>query len=167
MRESWIYFTKLKEKIDPLVEDFLKDSFFKKALEELFSAIEKSNKAFKEKGAFSFCKACAESGITCCGEDLEWKLSPEEFFLNLCLFSQKGESFPLTPNSSTNCLFLGKEGCFLKLVPLFCRNFFCTPLTQHLGKKNLIYIQQTLEEEVILSFKLCEYVKKKLNYLGG
>ncbi|MFN3920816.1 MAG: hypothetical protein ACK4K4_00205 [Caldimicrobium sp.] len=147
-----------------MVEIFLEDAFFKKTLKELSLAIEKSNKFFREKGSFSFCKTCADCGIICCGKGLEWKLSPEEFLINLCLFSQNNESFLFPQNSPEFCLFLGKKGCTLKLVPLFCRNFFCTSLSQYLGEKNLIEIQQAMEEEALLSFKLCEYLKKTLKY---
>ncbi|MFN3504616.1 MAG: hypothetical protein ACK4Y7_00200 [Caldimicrobium sp.] len=148
--------------MEPLFERFIKIPYFMEHLNALSLAILKTNKAFEEKGSFSFCKNCATSGTICCGDGLEWKLSPEEFFINLCLFKLKGKDFSLNNSNSNTCLFLGEKGCSLELVPLFCRNFFCTPLTQHLGLKNLAYIQQTMEDETKLSFTLCEYLKKNL-----
>ncbi|MFN4196836.1 MAG: hypothetical protein ACK4FM_02380 [Caldimicrobium sp.] len=158
-RESWYYFKNLKETMDPFVEKFLKIPSFLEQIKSLKLAILKTNKALEETGSFSFCKNCATKGTICCGEGLEWKLSPEEFFINLCLFKLKEKELYLENPTSETCLFLGQQGCSLELVPLFCRNFFCTPLSQHLGLKNLTYIQQSMEEEAILSFNISEYLK--------
>ncbi len=153
--------------MEPLIEEYIKIPFYREKLEALDKAIQNSKKAFDEAGSFSFCKSCAESGINCCGEGLEWKLSPEEFFINLSLFALKGKAFEIDENNLDNCLFLGKEGCLLELVPLFCRNFFCSNLSKFLGQKRLIFIQETMEEEAHLSFRLCEYLKNNLNLRGG
>lgn len=167
-RESWYYFKNLKEAMDPLVDTFLKIPSFLEQIQSLRLAILKTNIAFEETGSFSFCKTCASKGTICCGEGLEWKLSPEEFFINLCLFKLNEKNFSLACSNSETCLFLGERGCSLELVPLFCRNFFCTPLSKYLGLKNLTYIQHTMEEEAKLSFNVSEYLKKtlKINHKG-
>lgn len=119
MRESLIYFNQLIKKFEPYIEALLKDPSFKEELYKLGLAIQKSNQAFGETGSFAFCKACAESGIICCGKDLEWKLSKEELFINMCLFQLKGKDFKVNTSAEEACLFLGKKGCILELTPLF------------------------------------------------
>lgn len=167
MRESLEYFLNLQKKFIPKLEDLLiKDRFFYEKLFALKKAILRTKRAYQEAGSFLFCGECARKGVKCCGEGLEWKLSAEEFFLNLALFKLEGKSFILHKDLKDECLFLGKDGCILQLTPLFCRNFFCTELKNFLGEEKLIYLQNVLEEEAILTFELCEYLKKK-SILGG
>jgi hypothetical protein len=164
MREALFYFQRLREFFEPvLIPLWQRDTYLRKKVEELAFALEKSKKAFLEKGSFAFCAACAKKGIRCCGEGLEWKLSQEEFFLNLYLFHLENKIFSFPKNSDRDCLFLGERGCVLKLTPLFCRNFFCRELSEFLGPANLIFLQNSLEEEVTLTFELCEYLKKQIN----
>lgn len=167
MRESLIYFKNLKLALEPFVSIFLaKDSLFLRKLKDLDLALEKSRSALRESKAFDFCKACGAEGGTCCGEGLEWKLRPEEFFLNLCLFYWKKRSLILEDFQENTCLFLGERGCKLELVPLLCRNFFCRELSDFLGIRKLREIQAFLGDEANISFQLCEYVKGKLRDEG-
>jgi len=165
MRESLRYFQDLELRLKPWVEPLLGESFFYQKVKALEGALSLSRRAYLEKGSFQFCGECARKGIRCCGEGLEWKLSPEEFFLNLCLFKLSGVEFSLKEKEGS-CLFLGERGCTLLLTPLFCRNFFCTELSLYLGRENLIYLQNAIEEETLLTFELCEYLKGN-NQLKG
>jgi hypothetical protein len=161
MREARIYFQRLKEHFEPFIESSLQEDHpLREKILELSLALDKSKKAFQETGSFAFCSSCAGRGIRCCGEGLEWKLSPEEFFINLILFYLEGRPFTFPETSPEDCLFLGERGCVLKLTPLFCRNFFCKELSEFLGLENLILLQNSLEAEAILTFKICEYLKK-------
>ncbi len=161
MREARIYFERLKEHFEPFIEGSLQgDPYLREKIRELSLALNKSNRAFQERGSFGFCSSCAGRGIRCCGEGLEWKLSPEEFFINLSLFYLEGRSFTFPETSPEDCLFLGERGCILKLTPLFCRNFFCRELSDFLGLENLILLQNSLEDEATLTFEICEYLKK-------
>lgn len=163
MRESLLYFRNLEKAYLPLVDRLMREKpSFLAQLEALNRALMHSKEAFREKKSFAFCADCAKKGIKCCSRDLEWKLRAEEFFLNLCLFKLNGETLILQERSTEDCLFLGEKGCILKLTPLFCRNFFCRELSEFLGRDNLIYLQNILEKEVVLSFNLCEEVKKFL-----
>ncbi|MGC9017643.1 MAG: hypothetical protein ACP5JQ_05645 [Caldimicrobium sp.] len=168
MRESLTYFSNLQKFFHKELEDLIsKDKIFYQKLLALKEAISKTRKAYLKTNSFQFCEECAKKGVKCCGEGLEWKLSPEEFFLNLFLFKLEGKTFSLSHPQKGECLFLGEKGCFLILTPLFCRNFFCTELKNFLGEKNLIYLQNVLEEEALLTFELCEYLKRKGLSLGG
>jgi len=162
MRDSLYYFRRLKEVFEPKVKEFLEDHFFREKLLHLKEAISKTKKAYIETGSFHFCGECARRGIRCCGEGLEWKLSPEEFFLNLCLFYEEGSDFTLTERAKEDCLFLGERGCTLILVPLFCRNFFCSELSAFLGREKLKLLGAIYEEEANLTFRLCEELKTRL-----
>ncbi len=168
MRDSLEYFSKLKDDLSKSLEGFLKeDKYFHEKLLKLKEAIYKTKRAYVETESFLFCKGCAEKGIICCGEGLEWKLSAEEFFLNLALFSLEGKTLSFGNPLKDHCLFLGDKGCVLILTPLFCRNFFCKELQNFLGREKLIYLQSVLEDEAVLTFELCEYLKKKELFQGG
>lgn len=161
MRESLLYFTHFKKLYEKNWKPILqKDSFLVSQIPLLEKAIEISRKAFIENQSFSFCKNCAQKGVKCCGEGLEWKVSLPEFILNLFLAERKGEVLSFNTKRLDDCLFLGDKGCNLILVPLFCRNFFCEELSNFLGKNRLKKIQTAMEEEAILSFKLCDYLNK-------
>ncbi|RKX61196.1 MAG: hypothetical protein DRP29_01080 [Thermodesulfobacteriota bacterium] len=161
--EGLKYFKKLQRIYeDKLKDKLLKDPYIKENLPKLIKAIQKTREAFIKNESFAFCKKCAESGEKCCEAGLEWKLSPAEFFLNLLILDYLNESFDLfNLDRPEDCLFLGENGCLLKLAPLFCRNFFCDKLSNFLGKKRLIEIQHAMEDEAILSFKLSNYLNQK------
>ncbi|MCS7150133.1 MAG: hypothetical protein N2Z40_07830 [Caldimicrobium sp.] len=163
MREGFLYFTNLRLTFEPIVSKLLReDHILSERLRDLQNALEISKEAFIKSNTLVFCESCAERGAKCCGEGLEWKLRPEEFFLNLCLFELKGKSLMLEGFLEGDCLFLGKSGCKLELAPLICRNFFCSDLAEFIGLKGLINIQNALENETRLSFELCQYVRHKL-----
>lgn len=167
MKESLEYFTRLKKDLSKPLNTLLReDKYFYEKLLKLREAISKTRNAYIETGSFLFCKECAEKGVICCGEGLEWKLSSEEFFLNLALSSLEGKFFSFEKPLKGCCLFLGEKGCILILPPLFCRNFFCRELQDFLGKEKLIYLQNVLEDEAYLTFELCEYLKRE-NYFEG
>ncbi len=167
MRKSLEYFSELKDNFLKILKAILKeDKHFQERLIKLREAIYKTRKAYLETESFLFCKECAEKGVICCGEGLEWKLSPEEFFLNLALFSLEGKTLSFENPLKNRCLFLGESGCILILTPLFCRNFFCKELQNFLGREKLIYLQNILEDEAVLTFELCEYLKKKKYFEG-
>lgn len=162
MRDSILYFKRLKEFYGQYMESFLeKDSFFREKALQLREAIFKTKKAYIEHGSFEFCRVCAQKGVRCCGEGLEWKLRPEEFFINLYLLRLEERDLKLEDRRAQDCLFLGEFGCILILTPLFCRNFFCKELSEFLGHKGLVYLQNVIQDEAELTFKLCEYLKKK------
>ncbi len=164
MRESLKYFNFFKNLYEQnLRSKFQKDSFIISNLPYLEQAIEKTRKAFIENLSFSFCESCAKRGIKCCGEGIEWKLSISEFMLNLMLVERRNETLNFNIEKLEDCLFLGEKGCNLILVPLFCRNFFCEDLSRFLGKQKLRNIQQAMEDETVLSFKLSDYITR--NYL--
>lgn len=160
--ESKAYFTYLKEVYELNKSFFEKDLFIKDHLLLLKEAIERTKKVFMETGSFQYCAECAKAGKKCCSEGLEWKLSPAEFMLNLKFSELYGIPLEFEKSKKGDCLFLGERGCMLFLVPLFCRNFFCFDLSKFLGPSKLIKIQQTMEEEAVLSFKLCDYIKRTL-----
>ncbi len=160
MRESLIFFENLKKQLEPKVKDLLEDFSFKEKLSVLKKLLSESYILFQETGSLVFCEVCAKKGIKCCGEGLEWKLSKEEFFINLCLFSLEGSSFSFPQVRDEDCLFLGEKGCVLKLAPLFCRNFFCRELSDFLGIERLKLLQNSLEF-FYLVFELSEYLKTK------
>ena len=160
--ESFYYFKNLKELYEKFFKEKLeKDTFLKETLPILLKAIDKSRKTFIETGSFSFCAQCARSGKKCCQAGLEWKLRKEEFLINLLLAEKRGQSIEFNLKNSNDCLFLGEKGCNLILTPLFCRNFFCDKLSNFLGHENLIRIQQTMEDEAVISFKLSDYINNK------
>lgn len=163
MRASLAYFERLKEIYLEHMEEILKkDQKFIAEVKTLREAIERTKSAYIERGSFGFCKACAERGIRCCGEGLEWKLSPEEFFINLYLLRSEGKDLTLYERSPDDCLFLGERGCRLILTPLFCRNFFCRELSEFLGHQGLVHLQTILQDEAEITFRLCEYLRKKI-----
>ncbi|QER41412.1 hypothetical protein F1847_01150 [Thermodesulfobacterium sp. TA1] len=161
MRESLAYFTRLIYYYNENKDLLKKDPFIQRKIPLLKEAIDKTRKAFVEKGSFAFCKACALSGEKCCKAGLEWKLSPAEFFLNLLLSEIYNLPFDFNTNREEDCLFLGEQGCVLILTPIFCRNFFCDKLAKHLGHQDLTYIQQTMEEEATIGFILADYINTK------
>lgn len=162
IHESLNYFKNLKGLYEKFFKEKLnEDDFIKERLLELFKAIENSRKAFIETGSFDFCARCARSGEKCCQAGLEWKLHKEEFFINLLLAEKKGLSIEFNLKRFEDCLFLGENGCNLILTPLFCRNFFCDKLSKFLGHKKLVKIQQTMEDEAVISFKLSDYINRK------
>lgn len=164
MRPSLIYFEKLRESHYERVRSlFQGDTFFREKILSLREAINRTRNAYLELSSFEFCKACAERGVRCCGEGLEWKLRPEEFLINLVLHELEGRTLLLKERSQEDCLFLGESGCLLILTPLFCRNFFCRELSEFLGHEGLIYLQSVLQEEAEITFQLCEYLKKRLS----
>ncbi|MCS7279349.1 MAG: hypothetical protein NZ530_04745 [Thermodesulfobacteriaceae bacterium] len=164
MRESFLYFSFFKKIFEHRLKPKLQeDPFIKFYLPSLEEAIKKSRKAFIESRSFAFCEGCAKRGIKCCGESLEWKLSLAELILNLLLAERRGEVLYFNTERPEDCLFLGEKGCTLILVPLFCRNFFCEDLSKFLGKERLKKIQEAMEDEAVLSFKLGDYLNR--NYL--
>lgn len=164
MRESFLYFSFFKKNFEHYLKPKLQeDPFIKLYLPSLEEAIKKSRNAFIESRSFAFCEVCGKKGIKCCGEGLEWKLSLAELTLNLLLAEKGGEVLYFNTERSKDCLFLGEKGCTLILVPLVCRNFFCEDLSKFLGKEKLKRIQAAMEDEAVLSFKLCDYLNR--NYL--
>ncbi len=167
MKESLLHFQKLLEKYQRWVKPWLNtEENLKEQIYQLKEMLRLVEKAFSETGSFSFCAKCAKSGVICCGEGLEWKLSEEEFYLNLFLLDLEEKNLELTLPFSRSCLFLGPAGCSLPLPPLFCRNFFCTELQEFLGRKNLILLQNVLGPQTVLSFKLSEKIKALLHKKG-
>lgn len=161
MRESLNYFNSFKETFEKdLKPKLIKNSFLNFYLPLLNKAIEYSRKTFIETQSFSFCEKCAQSGIKCCGEGVEWKVSLAEFTLNLLLAEKKKKVLKLNTQRPEDCLFLEEKGCTLILVPLFCRNFFCEDLSKFLGIEKLKKIQKAMEDEAVLSFKLCDYLNR-------
>ncbi len=160
--DSLSYFLRLKkeyeEKIGPRLQA---DEEMLKSLTDLESALAQANRAFETTGSFAFCAECARQGVVCCGEGLEWKLSKEEFFLNLALLERRQKKLDLENFLPKRCLFLGDMGCKLPLPPLFCRNFFCTNLQNFLGQARLILIQNAMGPSVYLTFQLCEKLKQR------
>lgn len=162
MNENYKYFFRLKNLYENFFKEKLKEhEFIDIKLDLLYRAIKNTKKVFEETGSFAFCAECAKSGEKCCSAGVELKLSPAEFFINLLLAEKMNYNFSFNLERSLDCLFLGESGCILILVPIFCRNFFCEKLSKFLGHKNLIKIQQTMEEEAILSFELADYINKK------
>lgn len=164
MRESLSYFNRLRDiyldRLELLLEE---DEYFVEKISNLRVAINRTRSAYAERNSFEFCRACAERGIRCCGEGLEWKLSPEEFYINLFLCKIEGKELILKEPSPEECLFLGEGGCILILTPLFCRNFFCRELADFLGHEGLVHLQNVLQDEAELTFELCEYLKRRLS----
>jgi len=162
-KDSFQYFKTLESYYSAHLRDILlTDKFVIKNIELLEKAVNKTRKAFEENGSFEFCARCAQSGGKCCKRGLEWKLSPAEFFINLILAEKKGVKIPYNIEREEDCLFLGEKGCVLIMAPLFCRNFFCFKLSEFLGER-LIIIQNAMEDEAVLSFRLSDYINK--NYL--
>lgn len=160
--DSLFHFLSLKkeyeEKIKPLLE---KDKEMVSQLVQLEEALAQAIRAFEITGSFAFCAECASHGVVCCGEGLEWKLSREEFFINLFLLERQNKPLDLENFLPKRCLFLSDTGCKLASPPLFCRNFFCTNLQNFLGQSRLIFVQNALGPSVYLTFKLCEKLKKE------
>ncbi len=158
---SLSYFLRLKEEYEERIRPrLLAEEEMLTSLAELESAIAQANIAFETTGSFAFCAECARQSIVCCGEGLEWKLSKEEFFLNLALLERRKKNLDLEKFLPKRCLFLGEKGCKLPLPPLFCRNFFCTNLQNFLGQARLILIQNAMGPSVYLTFQLCEKLKR-------
>ena len=164
MRESLKFFLNWKELYQrELREKLFKDEYLVSNLSRLEQAIFKSRKAFEETGSFAFCAQCAQKGVKCCQSDLEWVVSPAEFILNLMLAEVKNTEIEFNQDRKEDCLFLGEKGCNLILTPIFCRNFFCPELAEYLGRDKLIIIQNAMEDEATLGFKLGDYLNR--NYL--
>jgi hypothetical protein len=159
--DSLFYFLSLKKEYEERIRLKLQtDEEMVRSLAELESALAQANSAFETTGSFAYCAECARQGVVCCGEGLEWKLSKEEFFLNLALLERQRKSLDLENSLPKRCLFLGKRGCKLLMPPLFCRNFFCTNLQDFLGQARLIFIQNAMGAAVYLSFQLGEKLKQ-------
>jgi hypothetical protein len=159
--DSLFYFLSLKKEYEERIRPKLQtDEEMVRSLAELESALAQANSAFETTGSFAYCAECARRGVVCCGEGLEWKLSEEEFFLNLALLERQRKSLDLENSLPKRCLFLGKRGCKLLMPPLFCRNFFCTNLQDFLGQARLIFVQNAMGAAVYLSFQLGEKLKQ-------
>ncbi len=167
-KESLKYF-KGWEKIykEELREKLWQDKNITEKLPFLKKAIEKTRQAFIETGSFSFCASCARRGVKCCQAGLEWVLSPAEFLINLMLAEDSNTKIEFNLEREEDCLFLGEKGCNLILTPIFCRNFFCPELSEFLGHEKLTKIQQAMEDEANLSFKLSDYITKNYILKGG
>lgn len=162
INENYKYFLHLKNLYNNFFsKKFKEDEFIMVKLDFLNGAIKNTKKVFEETGSFAFCAECAKSGEMCCSVGVELKLRPAEFFINLLLAEKTNYCLSFNLERPLDCLFLGKSGCILILVPIFCRNFFCEKLSKFLGHENLIKIQRTMEEEAVLSFKLADYINKK------
>ena len=159
--DSLFYFLSLKKEYEERIRPKLQtDEEMVRGLAELESALAQANSAFETTGSFAYCAECARQGVVCCGEGLEWKLSKEEFFLNLALLERQKKSLDLENSLPKRCLFLGERGCKLPMPPLFCRNFFCTNLQDFLGQARLVFVQNAMGAAVYLSFQLCEKLKQ-------
>lgn len=159
-KSSKEYFDNIKAWYEINKKPISEDPFIKTFLPLLKEAVEYTRKVFIETGSFAFCAECAKAGEKCCGEGLEWKLSPAEFVLNLKLSEIYNLTLDLYSSKKGDCLFLGEKGCILFLPPLFCRNFFCLNLANFLGHIRLTRIQQVMENEAILSFRLSDYLNR-------
>ncbi|NPA39297.1 MAG: hypothetical protein GXO57_02490 [Thermodesulfobacteria bacterium] len=161
MRDSLKFFLRWQELYQKKLRDELfKDEYLVSQLSLLEQAILKSRSAFESTGSFAFCAKCAQKGVKCCQADLEWVVSPAEFILNLMLADLKNTKIEFNYDRFEDCLFLGERGCNLILTPIFCRNFFCPELAEYLGKEKLIVIQNAMEDEANLGFKLGDYLNK-------
>ncbi len=162
INENYKYFFRLKTLYHNFFRKKLKeDNFITEKLDLLINAIKNTKKIFEDTGSFSFCAKCAQSGEKCCLAGVELKLGASEFFINLLLAEETKYDLLFNLERPLDCLFLGNSGCVLILVPIFCRNFFCEKLSKFLGHENLVKIQQTIEEEAVLSFQISDYINKK------
>ncbi len=159
-QESLKYFTKIYNLyISELFPLFKKDFTLVTLRNELYLASEYTKFVFKNTGSFKFCARCGRETGGCCQIGLEWQIKPEEFLINLWLFSDEEKvNFQLERTFPDKCLFLGFNGCKLITPPVFCRNFFCEELKDFLGEEKLKLIQKEMGKESELLFKACEHI---------
>ncbi|WP_157608084.1 hypothetical protein [Thermodesulfatator atlanticus] len=122
-------------------------------------AFERVQEEMKKTGAFEFCAECGRAGLSCCGNGME--LDCDDILLVLNLLA--GVRLPQKRKFPLGCFFLSETGCILKLRPLICRNFLCQDLKNAIGLANTIQIQQSLDEEAVILFKLTQRVKALLS----
>lgn len=137
---------------------------FKDLLEAYREAINLSNRLMETKESFKECYICSvEEGKGCCKEGLENEVTVNILLLNRFL----GSPIPLEREVKGRCFFVGPRGCKIFARPYLCREFFCKRLMNKFSPADYVEISQAIAEELTLLYKLCEYIKKELQFILG
>ncbi len=145
-------------------EYFKAQSEFRDLLKAYKSAIIKSNDLMERKESFKECFICSvEERKGCCKEGLENEVTVNIILLNWFL----GYTIPSEREVKGRCFFVGERGCKIFARPYLCREFFCKRLMNRFSHEDYVEISQAIAEELTLLYKLCEYIKKELQFILG
>lgn len=126
-------------------------------LETAQKAVLKSQKIYREFGINEICRRCdEEEGGSCCGVGIEVHYREPILIANLL----EGISLPSYRLDEKSCYFLGREGCVLFFRHTLCVNFLCKRLYERLGTEKIICLQEAVEDEIKLTFRLCDAIWK-------
>lgn len=161
----------LKEKIKHALEIFesygeyfLRDDHFRGLLSDYERAVEEANKVMEEVESFRECYICSvidKKG--CCKAGLENEVTVNIALINM--FLQK--PLPKEREVAGRCFFVGPTGCKIFARPYLCREFFCRRLQDKFNPSEYVRVTQAIAHELTLLYRLCEYIKKELQFLVG
>ncbi len=114
-------------------------------------------------GLVSICGHCAahNPGGSCCGKGIDEWYEVTNFLFNLIL----GREIVIDPPDSSDCLFLGPEGCRLWARHHFCVNYLCHRIYEHLPDKDVRRLQAQAGSELFLCWELERAVTHRLHNL--
>jgi hypothetical protein len=124
-------------------------------LENARKAVLRSRELYRNLGVSEICSRCdRDEGGSCCGAGIEDRYGEELLVANI----MAGISLPSSRFDEKSCYFLGPEGCILFFRHTLCVNFLCKRLYESLGMQKIILIQNTVGEEIELTFRLCDAI---------
>lgn len=145
-------------------EHFTAQREFIELLKNYEEAVKYSNKLMENFKSFNECYKCSvleKKG--CCKAGLENEVTINIILINLFL----EKDLPTEREIAGRCFFVGSKGCKIFARPYLCREFFCRRLLNTFNEEEYQKISVAIAEELTLLYKLCEYIKRELNFLLG
>ncbi len=125
--------------------DILLDKKCSSLLNELNTSIEDSWKLMKELEVVDICSACAEEKAGgCCHFGIETCYTSMIIFMNLLL----GVKIPGQRKLENNCLFVGENGCRIKVRFKTCIHHLCPEITNSLNEYDLFRLRAVNSYEI-------------------